>query len=1021
MARKEIPRELSIYINDKQVVNSLAGITSAIGKTKNELKNLNKNSATYNEDLDRLGKELQELTKHQTEFKDEIKETSGAMDESAGSFKKFRDGLVSGDLESAIEGFKGIKAELTGILKTTLAFIATPLGAALAVLSGIVIGTKALFEFNQEAEKSAVLIENLSGKTGQVVEDIRIKMKALTDTFGLSFEQLAGAVDNLVDTGAVKDEFEALEKIKNGLLTAPDKNEFIASLESSAVTAKQLGLTLDEVIALKKEIEETGVDPEATFGALQKASDKLAKQADSLRKSLTDAFGASFTDEILAKVKNGEINTVQALDAINKKSKEVNLNQTQQAQLSTELFGKAGLAAGGFAVVLDTVSGGLKKQKEELNGNQKALLELNDANEKLNKAQSELFRVRNFGEVWTKIKAEAIDALASILTYLADLKNDIQPLIDLIAVALVNGFVQLKFIVVSVFTVVGFAVKVFFDYIKFVFDFIKAFITGDFKGAFKLFGDYFTTLGNTISNFFARIKNNVIEAVQGIVKSMAPLLEAIGIDVDKLQKKLESFKSKEVVLKTTEEDKRPGKTAEQLAEERRLLQEELAKQKAIRDAARKKEEEARQKELDKKRAEQEKAAKEEMDKILALAKAKSDLAKAELNFYIANNRSKIDANKKLTPEIIAEEANRLNEIKNRQLLALDQENENRVKEAANKAKSAEELATIIETINIEYETKRIELNAQTEAQIIANKNALIEQDKQLKAEQLAADNELALMEAENKFIADQIKQEQDYQAQLAGYKKLLEDKKITEGEYLRFKDAAEKQQAEIDRQRELNKVNASLGAFGQLAGALGELFGQSKELALAQAGINGAMAITSILAAAPVGNVILDGILKGVAIGAAVISVAAQVKQITKAKAPKKPKFFYGGNTGTSPHLGHDEFGPMTGIVHDNEYVIPKSMTQNPRYANTIAWIEQERTGKRVNKFIDGGGTSPNAVPDPVMNENKSDMEMLLKAVLFRLENPIAPNLIMGYDDAKAIKDLNDEREASDQNGIVSE
>lgn len=1016
MARKEIPRELSIYINDKQVVNSFNGINRAISQTRNELSNLNRNSATYNEDLTRLNNQLAELTPRQAEFRNEIRGTTESIDDSAGSFAKLRDGLLSGDLASAREGLAGIKTEMINLVKSSLAFIATPIGAAIAVLSGIALGTKAIFDFNQEAEKSAVLIENLSGKTGQVVEDIRVKMQSLTDTFGLTFDQLAGAVDNLVDTGVAKDELEALDKIKQGLLTAPDKNEFIATLESSALTAKQVGLSLEEVIALKQQIEAVGIDPEKTFGAFQKASAKLSAQADSLRIKLTEAFGASFTDEILAKVKTGQITTVQALDLIGKKSKEVGLDQTQQAQLSNELFGKAGLAAGGFATLTDAATQSLKKQNQELNGNQKALDELEKANFRLATAQSELFRVKDFGELWTKIKASATDALSSMLNWIIDVKKDIQPLIDFVGVAFANAWENLKGTVVIAFDIIGGVLKLFSNTISTTFNFIKKIMTLDFSGAFDVLINGFKSIGNIVENTFAKIKNTIIGTLQGIVSNISPILSALGLDVDKIQKKLESFKSKEVVLKTSNQNETSVTSGEKTITKETA--EELAKQKALRDEARQKEADARKAAADKKRAEEEKAAKEELDRMLALAKAKADLAKAELSYFIANNRSKLDSTKALTPELIAEEANRLIEIQNRQLLALDQENENRVNEATAKAKSAEELTAIIETINLEYETKRIELTAQTDGQILANKNELAEQDKQLKAEQLVAENELALMEAGTKEQEDAIKRKQDYNKQIASYDDLLRRKVITKQQYDDFEAAAAAKKKELDRVAEIQKVQGTLGSLNQLAGAVTELFGQSKEMAIVQAGINGAMAVTSILAQYPKFD---GGFAMAAAIAAAGISTVAQIAKITKSKPAKTPKFFYGGHTGTTPHYGYDEYGPMTGMVHDEEYVIPKAMTQSPRYANTIAWLEQERTGRKVNKFVDGGATSSNVVPDVVMNENTTRMESLLQAVLFRLENPVSPNLVIGYDHAKSIQDLNDERSASDQNSTVSE
>ena len=1012
--RKEIPRELSIYINDKAVVNSLRGITGEITRTNNEMKNLNKNSATYDEDLKKLQGNLSELKNKQADFKEEIYATDKAASDATGSFSKLYSGLISGDLITAKEGLLGIKAELTGLVKSSLAFIATPIGAAIAVLAGFAAGAKAIFDFNQQAEKSAVLIENLSGKTGQVVEDIRVKMQALTDTFGLTFDQLAGAVDNLVDTGVAKDELEALDKIKNGLLTAPDKNEFITSLESSAVIAKQVGLTLEEVIALKKQIETTGVDPEATFGALQKASQKLEVQADSLRITMTNALGAAFTDDVLARIKTGEITTVQALDLINKKSKEVGLNQTQQAELAKEMFGKSALAAGGFSTVLETVTGGLKKQKEELNANQKALLELNNANEKLNKAQSELFRVKDFGELWTKIKTSATNSIVSIINYILDLKKGIQPLIDLVEIALVNAWVILKTIVVGVFDVISGVLKGFSNGLTTIVGIVKKLLTGDLLGAVDILKKGFVSFSNIVENTFGKVKNTIIDGIKAIVSNVAPFLDAIGFDINRIQKGLDSFKSKEVVLKTSSQSGSTGTNPEKVTTTKTA--EELAIQQALRDAARQKEADARKVAADKKKAEQDKADKIEQDKLLALAKAKGDLAKAELAYFISNNKSKLDNTKALTPEIVQEETTRLESVKDQQLTALAEERLAKVEKAESEAKSAEELVALKQTIDYDYETNRQNLELGFQASTDALKKQYVEEQKVLAAEQLQADNELALAEADTKEQEDTIKRQQDYKAQLAEYKKLFDEKTITEEEYGRFKKAAKLKQDEMDRVLEIQKVQGTLGGLNQLAGAVGELFGQSKELAIVQAGINGAMAVTSILAQYPKFD---GGFAMTAAIVAAGLSTVAQVAKITKAKAPKTPKFFYGGPTGTNALLGHDEFGPMTGIVHKNEYVIPESMTQSPRYANTISWLEQERTG-RFQKFANGGETSPGVV-GASGTLNSDQLYNAIATLNTILSSGIMAKLFIGYDDAKRIEELNKERLNSASYSVLNE
>lgn len=1017
--RKEIPRELSIYINDRQVINSLGGVTREITKVNAEMRNLNKNSATYDEDLKRLQKDLAQLRDRQAEFKEEIQATTEVSNEAAEAVSKIFIGLTSGDLNLAKEGLEGVRGSVSGLVQSARAFIATPIGAAIAVLSGFAIATKAIFDFNVQAEKGARLIEDLSGKTGQVVEDIRVKIQALTDTFGVGFEQLAGAVDNLVDTGAVKDEFEALEQIKKGLLTAPDKNEFLSSLEDNAVAAKQIGADLETVIALKQAIEETGVDPDATFGALQKASLNLEKQTEKTRKALTDAFGAPFTDEVLAKVKTGEITTFQALEQINKKSKEVGLNQTQQATLQTELFGKAGLAAGGFATILNTVGEAQSKNNKELNANQSALQTLADANERLNKAQSELFRIEGFGSMWDIIKAKSLDALSSILEYIIDLKDDIQPLIDLVGIAFSIAWENLKATTEIVFDFIGGAFRAASNTIKTFVDFFKAIFKGDFRGALDAIKNGFFNLGAIVKNTFGGIYNVIVGALQGIVGAVSPILESLGIDVDKLQKKLESFKVKEVKIKTsTEKNDDPVKNEQKTTQ---LTQEELDKQKAIRDEARKKEAEARAKALAQKKADEEKAAKEELDRILALANAKAKLAKAELDAFILNNRTRLEQNQQLTPELIAEETKRLEAIQQAQIDQLIRQRERDLQEAANKAKSAEELATLKLAIDTEYETARQNLELGFQQTTDALKKQYVEQQKQLQLDQLAADNELALLEAQTKEEEAAIKAQQQFDADIARFRDMLAKKKITQEEYDRFEKEAKENKDALDRQRELNQLNSTLGGIGALAGAVTQLFGQSKEMALVSAGINGAQAITSILAQWPKFD---GGFSMYAAIAASVITTAAQIKEITKAKAPKQPKlprFFFGGNTGTTPALGFDEHGPVTGVVHSNEWVAPQVMTQSPRYAPILSYLETERQRIMGNKFAEGGSSSPGTLPPAaVAADSNSALLMAINRLNANLESGIKATARIGYEDAESINDLVKESNESTNNGTLN-
>ena len=267
---ENINRKLNIYINDKEVVNSLSGITREMGKTRNELKNLNKNSADYDADVAKLTKHLRDLRERQEEFTDELKLTNKEMNAAQENFSNLLGGLATGDMKAVQDGLMGIRSSIVASSQAAWAFVATPIGAFVAGFVALGLAAKQVFDFNESIKATNQLLDNLG-----VDRNLRPAIQAIADTYQVGFESLANAIDNMVDLGLVKNEFEALEKIKDGLVKAPDKNGFLAMLDANGIAAKNLGLQLEDVISLNESFEASGANAEAVFGALQKSSSLL--------------------------------------------------------------------------------------------------------------------------------------------------------------------------------------------------------------------------------------------------------------------------------------------------------------------------------------------------------------------------------------------------------------------------------------------------------------------------------------------------------------------------------------------------------------------------------------------------------------------------------------------------------------------------------------------------------------------------------------------------------------------------
>jgi phage-related minor tail protein len=1016
MSKDNVTRRISIFVNGKEVENSLKGVEGAMAQVRNRMRLLNSDSETYEKDSKELAQTMDQLRQRQSAYREELGLTNKTMQEAneisgglRGTLTGIWDSLVSGDLQGARDGINSLTSGIGGLIKSSLTFAATPLGMLLVGGAAFIAGTKALFDFNKELNDMNSELRAL-GVNASEISKVRDEISATAETFDKDFKEIAEKANSLSKTYGISMS-EANQIIAEGLASGGAQNaEFLDSLGEYDEFFAKAGYSAQEFANVINTGYDLGIYQDKLPDALKEADLALKENTKSTRDALVNAFGASFSDEVLNKVKTGELTTKQALEAIAQKAQESNLSQQQYAQLTADVFKGAGEDAGGAQKIFEALG---QSAKRELDATAKASLQLVDANERLNKAQAELFEIKDFGDIWTKIKAVSVDAFASMLEYISEVKQDIQPLIDFVGVVFSNAWESTKATFMVFFELIKTNFKLIGTVISTFVEFFKKIFQGDFSGALDALNNGFLKVVNTIGNAFGKLKNIVLDALIAIISNIAPVLDALGIDVEKLQKTIEGFKSKEVKIKAEVETVTNNKTTNTLSGSGgggATADELKAQAKARADAA------AKQK------AEEDKAAKEQYDKAKALADAKANLAKAQLDKYIFDLRSTLDKEKALTPESIAIETERLQKIKDAQIQFNNNELARKIADLEAKAvlekTSVEVLNAQKEALNLEYQMKNQELELGFQQSTDALKLQYEQEQKILKAEQLLADNELALAEAETKAEADKIKQEQDYQTELQRYAKLYADKKITDEEYTRFKDAAKKKQDEMDRVRELQQLQGTLGGLNQVAGAIGEMFGQSKELAIVQAGINGAMAVTSILAQYPKFD---GGFAMWAAIAAAGITTIAQVGKIASAKPPKSPKFFYGGSTGTNAALGYDEYGPVTGYVHKNEYVIPEVMTQDPRFANTIGWLEANRQSK-MRGYVDGGGTSPGVVGQNPVETSSNETAMLVNAVNnlnATLSNGIMAKLMLGYKDIEEMEDMKSEINSSSANGTI--
>ncbi len=1009
MADKKVTRQLSIYINDREVVNSLGGIDREMSKVRGQLKNLNKGTEDYDVKSKQLKDTLTQLKDKQAEFREEIYDTNITANQAKETFSKLFLGLSTGNIGLVKEGLNGIKGSIVGITKSALAFIATPLGATLAILTGAFASAKQIFEYNKGLEEANLKLKSL-GVTASELSGVRSEIEATAETFDKEFNDIAEKANSLAKTYGISIS-EANTIIAQGLADGgAQNNEFLDSLGEYDNFFAAAGYSAQEFVNIVNTGYDLGIYTDKLPDALKEADLALREQTKSTRDALVNAFGANFTDDILSKVSSGEITTKTALENIAAQAKITGLSQQQQAQLTADVFKGAGEDAGGALVILETVS---KSAQRELSATAKAQLELVEANERLNKAQAELFEVENFGDLWITVKTVALDALVSVLEYLTEVKQDIQPLIDLVGGVFVGAFYILKGVVTAVFNQIGSIFKVFSTAFRSVVNFFKKLIQGEFLGAFNAFFEGIVNIAKSVGNVFIELKNGAIDILQSLVKAAAPILDFLGVDVDKLKGKIDDLKSSkfELTTKTNEVNQVVNQESTTKDPEIPLIKSisEDEKDRLAKAAA------------DRKKQEEE-DAKASLSRAEKLADAKIKLAKAELDYFIASNNEKIANNGLITEALIDQEVKRLTAILDKQQEFNAKELARKLVEAEEKAKSEEEARLLKEALTLEYLQKDQLLELEYYKATDALKDEYDNQQKALKTEQALFQKELDLENAATEFEAQRLRNQQQYEVELEDLQSKKEKQLITEAQYNQAKTNLEVQTSEASKKITAAETQAKAAAFGDLFGNIAQLLGENtaagKAAALAEVAISQGLAVARVWSAKDTLPSPFNIIAKVAQTALAIGNVVSAAKQINSVKTPK---FFYGGPTGNNAYLGNDQFGKVTGVVHDNEYVIPKVMTQDPQFADTIGWLEQNRQQK-LGRFFNGGPTSDNATVTtaPQAASQQNDIKTSIDRLNALLSNGIMAKMFFGYQEADQIKDLITEIDDSTANGTLT-
>jgi len=323
--------------------------------------------------------------------------------------------------------------------------------------------------------------------------------------------------------------------------------------------------------------------------------------------------------------------------------------------------------------------------------------------------------------------------------------------------------------------------------------------------------------------------------------------------------------------------------------------------------------------------------KDEENKINALliSQEKKNMLLAQVTTKF--NAKQADLNKKREEDDLKEQKEYLVKLEEIRINAITNQQEKekaQLQKGYNETKADLDKALEDKKISQEqYNTAILNLNATLAAGIkkIDDDKIKEDQDKRLKT----LDDELKFLQIKGEAIRQGSEEYWDNQLAVlnAAQQRELESTELTEA----MKTAIEEKYAKLredlrknEARQKVEQVSQIIGSMGDIASALAssydeeaktskEAFEKRKKLQVASALMGAASAIINVLAAPPMGNVILDGILKGLRIGAVVLQTGIQIKKIRETQFEAAGSSGGGGGA-AAPNLGRNyEKGGLIG------------------------------------------------------------------------------------------------------------
>ena len=364
---------------------------------------------TDEEKKGQFGKNLAaSLDQLKTRINDAKKDLADVQNELAGSGNKFGQfGNVIDTLGSKL----GMAGNLTELLTSQTAMLTGAVGAGIAIVTK---ATEAWAAYNAELAKQDQITTVTTGLKGDDADRMTDTMRALADTYNVDFREAVNAANVLMAQFGESGD-NAITIIKDGMqgMIQGDGPKLLSMIQQYAPAFRDAGVSASQLVAVIQN-SEGGIFTDQNMNAIVFG----IKNIRLMTKQTSDALAKLGIDgeKMSEQLSNGTMTVFDALRQVAAQLKNVDSNSKAAGEVMQAVFGRQGAMAGtNLAKAIESLNTNLQETKTQTGKVGESLAELQEANERLNKAIRDCFEYDGWDVMANSIKTNLIDALVQTL------------------------------------------------------------------------------------------------------------------------------------------------------------------------------------------------------------------------------------------------------------------------------------------------------------------------------------------------------------------------------------------------------------------------------------------------------------------------------------------------------------------------------------------------------------------------------------------------------------------------------